>query len=202
MSILLLISSGDGPGECQQAVAHTLQRLQAEAETREVSISFAEMEGRHGPKSATVLLSGTGAQQLAERWEGTIQWSAKSKLRPGHKRQNWFIGVYRLPTPPSLETGNIRFETFRAGGPGGQHQNTTDSAVRAVCEQSGLSAVARDGRSQHRNKALAVERLNQLRAAIAETARNQNKRAANLLHHQLERGNPMRRFQGHKFREV
>lgn len=52
-----------------------------------------------------------------------------------------------------------RIETFRAGGPGGQHQNTTESGVRLVHLPTGVRAVARDERSQHRNRALALARL-------------------------------------------
>ena len=202
MNVLLLITSGDGPGECQEAVAHALERLKVEADALGVSLDTALLKGRYGPKSATVLLSGKSSEDLAKAWEGTLQWSAKSRFRPGHKRQNWFIAVHRLPLPPVPKAGRIRFETFRAGGPGGQHQNTTDSAVRAICEETGLSATARDGRSQHRNKALATERVIQLRAAVAETTQAENTRATNRLHHQLQRGNPRRRFKGHGFREL
>jgi protein subunit release factor B len=53
----------------------------------------------------------------------------------------------------------IRFETFTPGGPGGQHANKTSSAVRAVHAPTGVSAVAREHRSQHRNRELALERL-------------------------------------------
>jgi protein subunit release factor A len=52
-----------------------------------------------------------------------------------------------------------RVEVFRAGGPGGQHQNTTESGVRLVHLPTGTRVVARDERSQHRNKAIALERL-------------------------------------------
>jgi protein subunit release factor A len=53
----------------------------------------------------------------------------------------------------------IRFETFTPGGPGGQHANRTSSAVRAVHVPTGLTAIARDHRSQHRNRELATARL-------------------------------------------
>ena len=66
-----------------------------------------------------------------------------------------------FPIPPSDEAllAQCRVETFRAGGPGGQHQNTTDSGVRLTHEPTGLRATARQERSQHRNRSLALHRL-------------------------------------------
>jgi peptide chain release factor len=99
----------------------------------------------------------------------------------------------------SLALREVRFEAFRAGGPGGQHQNKTESAVRAVHMPSGLSAVARDGRSQHRNKAIAVERLAMLLRTSQEVAAIADQQALRLNHDRLERGNPVRRFRGRAF---
>ena len=67
----------------------------------------------------------------------------------------------RSPIPDSDEEllAECRVETFRAGGPGGQHQNTTESGVRLVHLPTGVRVVARDERSQHRNRSLALERL-------------------------------------------
>ncbi len=53
----------------------------------------------------------------------------------------------------------VRFETFSAGGPGGQHANRTSSAVRAVHIPTGITAISRESRSQYQNKKIALERL-------------------------------------------
>ncbi|WP_421701211.1 peptide chain release factor H [Aliiroseovarius sp.] len=204
MSRTLLISTGNGPGECELAAGHVLTHLLVEVEAAGIDADVTEVAGRHGPKSVLVTLHGPAAKGLAEGWLGTVLWRCPSPLRPGHKRQNWFIGVFALPParPAPPDHAEIRFDTFRAGGPGGQHQNTTDSAVRATCPATGLSVVVRDGRSQHRNKALARERLaalKQAQAALNSAARQQE---LHRLHATLERGTPTRRFSGPRFRET
>ncbi len=202
-NVTLLVTSGNGPGECCLAAAHILARMREEAEDMGADLDISEVPAKHGVKSAVVTLHGPCADRFAQHWVGTIRWISKSTLRPGYKRQNWFAGVSRLAAVKAIATtGDVRFDTFRAGGPGGQHQNTTDSAVRATCLQSGLSVVVRDGRSQHRNKALAVERLAALRAAQAELDTADQARDANLRHHALERGNAHRTFKGPRFNEV
>lgn len=61
-----------------------------------------------------------------------------------------------------------RVDTFRAGGPGGQHQNTTESGVRLTHEPTGIVVTARDSRSQHRNRQAAVGRLRERLARESE----------------------------------
>lgn len=68
-----------------------------------------------------------------------------------------------FPIPDADEDllAQCRLETFRAGGPGGQHQNTTESGVRLVHLPTGTRVEAREERSQHRNRAVALRRLRQ-----------------------------------------
>ncbi|MEO9877209.1 MAG: peptide chain release factor H [Anderseniella sp.] len=205
--IRLLITSGDGPEECRMAVSRTLRVIEKEAASRGVhcEVALSDEQCRHGPSSAVATLSGEHAMDLSRRWRGTIQWICRSRLRPHHRRRNWFIGVFPVHSKTDheieLKLSELKFEKFRAGGPGGQHQNTTDSAVRVTHVPSGESAVSRDQRSQHRNKQVAIERLGDrltarqaLQQAKAQTTQNQ-------LHKNLERGNPIRIFVGENFME-
>ncbi|WP_136441985.1 peptide chain release factor H [Pacificoceanicola onchidii] len=201
MSVTLLISSGNGPGECRQAVAHVLGRIQAD--TKAETLDLVCRDARHGPVSAIVCLTGSDADRVARAWEGVILWRCVSSLRPRHKRKNWFVQVHRLPKVAQTEVIDIReveMQAIRAGGPGGQHQNKTSSAIRA--QWRGYSVVVRDQRSQHQNRRLALERLQALLAADQAERQASAQGTAHWLHHQLERGNPKRIFEGPKFREV
>lgn len=204
--VALLVTAGNGPAECHQAVGHLLERMKDEAERLDLPLLVHGAEGSHGPRSAVVVAEGAGAESFAASWCGTILWRMQSPLRKHHKRGNWFVGVFRLkPGPagaPVIRKADVVFSTLRAGGPGGQHQNTTDSAVRAVHPASGLSVVVRDGRSQHRNKALALERLQALAEARAQADAAGEKSGRHAAHQSLERGNPVRVFKGGRFEEV
>lgn len=59
----------------------------------------------------------------------------------------------------SVTKDDFNIQTFRSGGKGGQHQNTTDSGVRIIHKDSGAVGESRNDRSQHRNKKIALERL-------------------------------------------
>lgn len=117
-----------------------------------------------------------------------------------HKRKNWFIGVLAPAIAPAkLNVADVRLESFRAGGPGGQHQSKTESAVRAVHKPTGLAVVVRDGRSQHRNRTIAIARLAallNLRGQLAAIADRQNVQSG---HDLLQRGRPVRTFKGEQF---
>lgn len=199
--IHMLVTSGRGPAECRIALSHVLRVMAEEAAEAglDLDVAHGPAPDSHGAASAIVVADGDGAATFARRWLGSVLWVAQSPVRPHHKRKNWFVGVLELPPPRAaarFAIADIRFDALRAGGPGGQHQNKTESAVRAVHVPSGLAVVARDGRSQHRNKALAITRLAELFVLQAELARTGDRMAAQAAHDRLERGRPVRRFTG------
>jgi len=201
----LLLTAGRGPAECRLAVAHALERIADEAEAADCDCAIARGDAdRHGPASAIVVLDGPAAAEIARRWtQGSVLWVCRSPLRPHHGRKNWFVGVVDLPLSgqiAALAAADVRFESFRAGGPGGQHQNKTESAVRAVHVPTGLVAIARDGRSQHRNKALAIARLAALLDGRARVAEAGEARLIHAAHDRVARGSAGLRFEGPAFR--
>ncbi len=194
MSVLLCVTAGRGPAECRMAVAQTVAALAAEAAAAGLACAAEANPGAAKP-SVLVSLDGEDVMAFVRGWEGSVQVVARSSVRPGHRRKNWFVAVRRLADPPpapALDPADLVFEALRAGGPGGQHQNRTESAVRVTHRPTGASAVARDQRSQHRNRALALARLKSLFAGIH--ARDADQRAFRdwLARIQVERGNPVR----------
>lgn len=205
MSILLQITSGRGPAECCRVVAQLAEVMLADARNSSLHAEIIEEEA--GPEKGTLLsalihLDGSDAESFAASYEGTIQWIGYSPFRPGHKRKNWFVGVQRVPLPTSVTFSDmdVRIETMKGSGPGGQHVNTTESAVRAVHLPTGIVAIARDERSQNANRKRALERLAILlaRHEQREQARVQKKRWD--AHNELVRGNPVRVYEGAEFK--
>lgn len=208
--ILLQLSANTGPEECCLAVHKALARLTQEAAQLAVRVDVIEQVPANTVdtlRSVLVVLDGDMAQTLAQRWQGSVLWICPSPYRPGHRRKNWFIGAdIFAPESPSFSDAlldkDIRFEAVRASGPGGQHVNKTDSAVRATHMPSGLSVKVQTERSQHANKRLARAWLTGKLASLTQDAADKSKAARRMQHHQVERGNATRTFKGEDFREV
>jgi peptide chain release factor len=202
--MLLQLSAAQGPDECCLAVKKTLDQLIIEAAKMQVVLTLVETEegARAGTlRSALVSLEGNHAMALSERWNGTVQWICASPWRANHGRKNWYVGIGCFAAQEQDISGEIRFETLRSSGPGGQHVNKTDSAVRATHLASGISVKVQSERSQHANKRLAklliawrLEHMRQEGDAASKAERR-------MFHHQIERGNPVRTFTGMAFRE-
>ena len=192
------ISSGQGPVECELAVARFAQALCEEYDDtfiKQTSPGF-----REGCYRSVVIESGHDLSFL----DGTVKWICPSPFRPGHKRKNWFIDVSPIMRYESetVDSKQIRFETFRSGGKGGQNVNKVETGVRAIYEPLGLSAVSTDERSQYLNKKLATERLLQMITEQGEDDKNVTDRSNWMEHNRLVRGNAIREYEGMTFRRI
>jgi putative peptide chain release factor H len=144
--------------------------------------------------SATLSIEGDKCDDVISEWVGTVLWIAQSPYRIYHKRKNWFIAVntFEVPDVKNINEKELEYQTLRASGPGGQHVNKTESAVRVIHIPSGLSVTASDQRSQLQNKKLATERL-MIKLASWNTEQLMRVAQENWNNHNsLQRGNPVR----------
>ena len=207
MTTWVQLSSGRGPEECGWVVAQLLAVFRKEANEVGISVEVVESTPGSSPgtfRSVLLGLDGDNADMVAKEWHGTVQWIGQSPFRPKHKRKNWFVSiqVFKPPSAIQFDMSTVRFERSRASGPGGQHVNCTETAVRAVHLPTGIAARASNERSQHFNRQLALARLV---AAIA--AKNEDDRATQRnsrwgQHSDLERGNATRVYEGQRFDRV
>jgi peptide chain release factor len=203
---ILQITAGRGPAECTWVAAQVLKKILDEAQkfglqtmvlNRETGVENGTIE------TAIVKFTGKDVNSFVKNWVGTIQWIGKSSFRKFHKRKNWFIGVFEIETTKNqmFNEQDVEYQAMRSSGAGGQHVNKVSSAIRATHQPTGLSVVAMDSRSQHQNKKLALERLKDKWLAEQHKAWSDNTQKQWLNQTQVERGNPIRTFEGSDFKK-
>lgn len=186
------VSSGDGPAECELAVAKFIAFL-----SRDHTIDI--IETMAGEREGTFKSVSFSTPSDLGRFCGSLLWTSPSPFRPCHKRKNWFFGMKRFPDRElaDFDESGVVFQTMRASGHGGQHVNKTETAVRA--SYMGLTTVCSDERSQLANKKRAVERLKLRFLEMREKTMADNKKNLWKQHKTLERGKAVACFHGEKF---
>ena len=163
-NLIIQVTSGRGPAECTRVVARVVELMMKDAKTTGIEITV--LESKKGDLKGTLLsallkANGANLERFIREWKGTIQWIAESPYRKFHKRKNWFVGVEVFDMKEQLKWNpkDVKLESCRASGPGGQHVNKVETAVRGTHIPSGIQVLAMDSRSQLQNKQLCLERL-------------------------------------------
>jgi peptide chain release factor 2 len=177
------INSGAGGTESQDW-AEMLQRMYtrwAERHGMKVELIDYHAGEQAGIKSATLLVKGENAYGYAKTESGVHRLVRISPYDSSARRHTSFSSVWVYPViddniEVEVNDADLRIDTYRASGAGGQHINTTDSAVRITHLPTGIVVQCQNQRSQHKNKA---EAFNQLRARLYERELAEREAAAN-----------------------
>ncbi|CAD6242032.1 unnamed protein product [Miscanthus lutarioriparius] len=209
-SCFIEVQAGAGGTESMDWAAMVMNMYKSWAQQRGYTVTVVEeMPGEvAGIKRATIKVDGEYAFGYAKAEVGVHRLVRISPFDSGKRRHTSFAAVAVIPilgdaaSRYQIKDSDLRIERFRSGGPGGQHANTTESAIRIVHIPTGISATSQNERSQHMNKASAMavlqSRLDQLEIARQAQMNAEHTQSLN----EISWGNQIRSYVLHPYRMV
>jgi peptide chain release factor 2 len=182
----LEIHAGAGGTESQDW-AEMLQRMYTRwAERRGYKVEMVDYHAgeQAGIKSCTLLIKGENAYGYAKTESGVHRLVRISPYDSSARRHTSFSSVWVYPVIDDtfeidINPSDLKIDTYRASGAGGQHVNTTDSAVRITHQPSGIVVASQIDRSQHKNREIA---MGMLKARLFEEEMRKREEAASAEH--------------------
>ena len=178
----LQINAGAGGTESQDWAEMLLRMYARWAERRGFKVETVEYAAgdQAGIKSATLLIKGENAYGYAKTESGVHRLVRISPYDSSARRHTSFSSVWVYPVIDDdidieINPSDLKIDTYRASGAGGQHVNTTDSAVRITHQPTGIVVASQNDRSQHKNRATA---MNMLKARLFEREMAEREAAA------------------------
>lgn len=157
-----------------------------------------------GIKSVTLFIKGSNAYGLLKSEHGIHRLVRISPFDANKRRHTSFAGVFVIPEVPdvaiTIDQKDLRIDTYRAGGAGGQHVNKTESAVRITHIPTNIVVQCQNERSQHQNKDVAMKML---MAKLAQKQREEKlAHVATIEKKKIEWGSQIRSYVLHPYKMV